>query len=103
MTKLNKWMLDIFEAIILFSRQIELDEAEFLNHFSCPSQYKRGLAGRVVVTYEGPDDGSGHWKCEKDTVPCNHLELCRKKFAQLVEGDPDAKAIDREPENFHPG
>ncbi|KAJ7065152.1 hypothetical protein B0H15DRAFT_794587 [Mycena belliarum] len=82
---------DIDQDIVLFSRQIGLDDQGFLNYFSCPSPIKRGLAGRTVVTYEGEDDANGRWKCEKDIGNCSHIGSCRKKLLQLVQGDPDAK------------
>ncbi|KAJ7849341.1 hypothetical protein B0H13DRAFT_2285060 [Mycena leptocephala] len=84
---------DCDEEIILFSRQIELTDLEFVNRFSCPSPNKRGLAGRVVVTYEGDDEGKGKWNCEKDSGPCLHVSSCSRKFHQLVHVDPDAEDV----------
>ncbi|KAJ6477493.1 hypothetical protein DFH09DRAFT_951952 [Mycena vulgaris] len=82
---------DIDQEVVLFSRHIELNELEFMNRFSCPTPNKRGLTGRVIVTYEGRDDGGGHWNCEKDSGPCSHLAPCRKKFQQLVQINPEAE------------
>ncbi|KAJ7619018.1 hypothetical protein DFH06DRAFT_1144555 [Mycena polygramma] len=84
---------DTNQDVILFSRQIELNELEFMNHFSCPSPHKRGLAGRVVVTYEGSDDGNGRWNCEKDAMPCSHVAASKTKLQQLVHVDPNAEDI----------
>ncbi|KAJ7039477.1 hypothetical protein C8F04DRAFT_949403 [Mycena alexandri] len=74
------------EEVILFTRQVDFDNDDnFLNHFSCPSPNKRGLSGRVIVTYDGCDDGRGRWRCEKDSTHiCGHIGICRTRFQQLV-------------------
>lgn len=88
------------EEVILFSREMELNEEGFLNHFSCPSPNKRGLSGRVVVTYQGRDEGAGHWKCQKDSGSCSHLGSCRQKFQQLVQGTPNVQGVQPTPDFF---
>ncbi|KAK7055927.1 hypothetical protein R3P38DRAFT_3304967 [Favolaschia claudopus] len=80
-------LLDMGEEVILFSRQADLEEDQWLNHFSCPSPNKRGLGGRVVVVYEGSDEGIGHWRCLKDSAACAHIPMCRRQFSQLVGRD----------------
>ncbi|KAJ7233197.1 hypothetical protein C8J57DRAFT_1195912 [Mycena rebaudengoi] len=85
--------LDIEEEVVLFARRHELDESATTNHFSCPSAFKRGLRGRVIVIYEGENDGSGLWRCEKDpSGGCTHISNCRIKFQQLIHGNPHAEA-----------
>ncbi|KAJ7212387.1 hypothetical protein B0H12DRAFT_1033226, partial [Mycena haematopus] len=74
---------DLDENVILFSRQLEMNEVDYLNHFSCLSPNKRGLSGRVIVTYVGIDDGTGHWNCVKDSGPCSHVGMCRQKFLNM--------------------
>ncbi|KAJ7739668.1 hypothetical protein DFH07DRAFT_752074 [Mycena maculata] len=88
--------------VVLFSRLLNWDDSEdiFLNHFSCPSPHKIGLTGRVVVTYEGDDEGNGRWNCEKDSGPYLHVGSCRKKFQQLVQGDPEAQDTNRGEDSY---
>ncbi|KAJ7656999.1 hypothetical protein DFH06DRAFT_1132194 [Mycena polygramma] len=99
-------MLTDSDEVVLFSRQIDLnDENVYLNHFSCPSSNKRGLSGRVIVTYDGSDEGSGRWNCEKDnSSPCSHVGVCRAKFGQLVGivpgADTDKGPVPNEPDRY---
>jgi hypothetical protein len=80
--------LDITQEAVLFSRQndfIDTDTAVYTNQFSCPSVNRQGLKGRVIVTFEGTDEGSGSWKCDKDGGNCAHITSCRSKFQKLLD------------------
>ncbi len=69
-----------------------MNETGYLNYFSCPSLNKRGLGGRVIVTYEGEDEGTGRWNCRKDPSGlCFHLGTCRQQFSKLVQRNPNAE------------
>jgi hypothetical protein len=77
------------EEVVLFSRQIESNDEDYLNHFSCPSSNKRGLHGQVIVIYEGADDGTGNWTCTKNlNSPCAYLSVTKRKFLELVQHEP---------------
>lgn len=48
---------------------------------------------RAIVTYDGPDDGSGKWSCGRDSGMCGHIREAQQALPKLVSGDPNATRV----------
>lgn len=96
----NPWPADSDRKPVLFSRQQDMNETTYLNHFSVPPLGARdqvSAKSRAFVSFLGQDTGIGTWSCTKDpsALNCPHITTARHLLQQLVKRDPlaqDARA-----------
>ena len=94
---------------VLFSQ--EVDGNTISNLFSVQTPGQHGIKSRCIVTYLGPDNGTGTWACAKDGsggpgLQCNHVTRAKHHLQHLTQHDssvdgPSANGTNELGELFH--
>ncbi|KAK7042940.1 hypothetical protein VNI00_008677 [Paramarasmius palmivorus] len=89
-------------AVVLFQRQmVGTQEETWLNRFSVRyGSESDALRSRTIVTYEGPDLGSGKWVCFKcPGKRCVHANMAKRLLNVVVGNSEDQSDAEGEEDN----